>query len=356
MDSIRFVWWNLQNFFDTTPSEISRDLDYTPEKGWTTDAYRAKKQNLAQALAATHGGQGPELLAVCEIEWDSLLEDLITEMGMAAHLKVVKDPSGTSDLRGIDVAIAYDNRKLRWRRRRSHLVYLRYRTRDIFEVEFEVKATGERLVVFACHWPSRRLGKYRTDPLRAAVAEHLAFLVEGHVKAPTDEYLKLKAASNLKPVHEAWEKKVLILGDLNDEPYDRSLMEHLHASPDLELVTGLGNDMPKFYDHVADYRAQEVFLHNPMWRFLPREQSGSYFLASLPSGEKVARRYAVLDQVVASRGLVSGAGLTLDANALNIFRDPLVATPSGRPRPFDRKTGKGTSDHLPVEGRLTFGA
>ena len=46
-------------------------------------------------------------------------------------------------LRGIDVAMAYDDRKLRVTDQVSHVVHLRYRTRDIFEVVFEVIETGE---------------------------------------------------------------------------------------------------------------------------------------------------------------------------------------------------------------------
>ena len=62
------MWWNLENFFDTDNDPISRDFEYTPEFGWTLPVFNAKKANLAAAIKATHGGQGPELLAVAEIE------------------------------------------------------------------------------------------------------------------------------------------------------------------------------------------------------------------------------------------------------------------------------------------------
>jgi len=75
--------------------------------------FEAKRQNLADALKVTHGGALIELLAVCEIEKDELLEDLIAHMGPEyEHLRVIHDLSGTSDLRGIDVAMAFDERKL----------------------------------------------------------------------------------------------------------------------------------------------------------------------------------------------------------------------------------------------------
>jgi endonuclease/exonuclease/phosphatase family metal-dependent hydrolase len=354
MAEIRFVWWNLQNFFDTDDDPISKDFEYTPAKGWTDQVFQAKKSNLANALNATHSGSGPELLAVAEIETDDLLEELITEMGNP-HLEVVEDPSGTSDLRGIDVAMAYDKQRLRPKCQASHVVHLRYRTRDIFEVVFEVIGTDEELVVIASHWPSRMLGKYRTEPLRCAVAEHIAYLVESHVKVEPEKYEELRDEDDdLEPVMEKWEAKVMVVGDFNDEPGERSVVDHLKASNELDRVIGATNDIDGFKDETADYRGQDVFLFNPTWKFLPQQNTGTYFLDTLRSGEKLAKRYQILDQLVASRGLVSGNGLTLDINSVSIFRDSIVATSSGRPRKFKKNTMQGTSDHLPLTAVLNY--
>lgn len=135
MGSIRVAWWNLENLFDTKDDPISSDFEYTPEKGWTEAAYAAKKQNLAGVLTELFGGQGPELLGVAEVEGDDVFEELLNETGNS-HLQVAKDPAGTSDLRGIDVALAYDDRKLSVTEQHSHVVHFRYPTRDMFEVVF----------------------------------------------------------------------------------------------------------------------------------------------------------------------------------------------------------------------------
>jgi len=353
MGTINVSWWNLQNFFDTDDDAISKDFEYTAAKGWTQEVFEAKKANLAQALNALHDGAGPELLAVAEIEKDELLAELIAEMGNP-HLKVAEDPTGTRDLRGIDVAMAYDERKLSVKSQASHLVHLRYRTRDVFEVVFEVSETGETLVVMANHWPSRRLGKYRSETLRCAVAEHVAYLVEAHVKFEPEVYEQLRAQNHLNPVIEKWETKVMVVGDLNDEPSDRSVVDHLRASHDLDRVVGETNDIDGFEAETADYRAQEVFLFNTTWKFLPKQQVGTFFLDTLTSGEKLTNRYQVLDQLIASRGLLTGSGLTLDLDSVGIFRHSLVATASGRPRPFSKTTKKGTSDHLPLTAVLRY--
>jgi hypothetical protein len=132
--------------------------------------------------------------------------ELLAETGNT-HLQVVTDPNPPSDLRGIDVSIAYDDRKLTVVSERSHVVHLRYPTRDIFEVVFELVETGERLVVIASHWPSRRLGGLESQPLRIAAAENIAFLVRDHVRVASTTYEQLRSQGNLAPILAKWERR-----------------------------------------------------------------------------------------------------------------------------------------------------
>ena len=88
-------------------------------------------------LNELHGGNGPELLGVAEVEGDDVFAQLLADTGNP-HLKVVTDPTPPTDLRAIDVSIAYDDRKLRVVDHTSHIGPLRYPTRDLFEVTFEV--------------------------------------------------------------------------------------------------------------------------------------------------------------------------------------------------------------------------
>jgi hypothetical protein len=353
MGSIRVGWWNLQNLFDTTDDPISADLEFTAAEGWTPEVYAAKIANLAAAINELHGGQGPELLGVAEVEGDDVFQDLLDAVGNA-HLKLVADPSGTSDLRGIDTALAYDDRKLRPIDQRSHVVHLRYATRDIFEVVFELVETQEQVVVIATHWPSRTKGRWRSEPLRIALAENISFIVRDHVRFDAQEYLERKAANDLAAVQARWETKVLIMGDLNDEPSDRSLVEHLQASSEIDRVTGTTNAIDKFKPDAIDYRGDDLFLYNASWKFLAPENTGTYFISSTKD-ETFANRYQILDQIIASRGLLDPNGLHLGPDSVEIHHTNTVATqPAGRPRGFDRKTKKGTSDHLPVTALLNY--
>jgi hypothetical protein len=350
--SIRVAWWNLQNLFDTDDDPISADMEFTVAKGWTPEVYAAKLANLAGAIDELHGGEGPELFGVAEVEGDSVFAQLLDVVGNP-HLKVVADPSGTSDLRGIDTSLAYDERKLKVVEQRSHVVHLRYATRDIFEVVFETIETQERLVVIATHWPSRTKGRWRSEPSRIALAENVAFIVRDHVRFDAETYLQLKAAGDLAAVQRRWETKVLIMGDLNDEPADRSVVEHLQASSELDRVTGPTNEIKRFAKEAIDYRGDDTFLYNASWKFLAPENTGTYFIESTED-ETFSNRYQVLDQVIASRGLLNPNGLHLDVGSVAIHATKTVATPLRRPRGFDRTTKKGTSDHLPVTARLLY--
>jgi len=90
-----------------------------------------------------------------------------------------------------------------------------------------------------------------------------------------------------------------------------------------------------------------------MWRFTGQQNVGTHFFSGSATSVET-NRYSLLDQIVTSRGLLHATGLRLDLTTVAIFNNNLVATPSGRPRKFDRQTKKGTSDHLPVTAVLRF--
>jgi hypothetical protein len=330
---------NLENLFDTDDDPISQDLEFTKAKGWTDDVYAAKRAKLASVLNELHGGLGPELLGVAEVEGDKVFAQLLADTGNP-HLKVVTDPTPPTDLRAIDVSIAYDDRKLRVVDQTSHMVHLRYPTRDIFEVTFEVVETSDPLVVIASHWPSRRQGKEHSEPSRMTVAENIAFLVRGPCPVPVAGVPGPQGGAD----HGGLQRRALRC------QRGRALL----ASSELDRVVGPTNQITKFEAEVATYRGDDTWLYNACWKFLAPENLGTFFIESTGSGEHFANRYQVLDNLVASRGLLRPGGVTLDPGSVDIYRAASVATPSGRPRPFNKKTKKGTSDHLPVIATLTY--
>jgi hypothetical protein len=349
MANVRAAFWNLQNLFNATPSEIAADLEFTPASGWTGAVVEAKVNRLAEVVKLMHAGQGPDLLGVCEVETKELLEAVRTAAGRP-DLEVAHVDS--PDLRGIDVSLLYSRDVLELDGAPTgHVVHLRYATRDIFEVPLRVKANGAALRVLVNHWPSRRQGAAYTEPFRITVAEHCGRLVDRYLKMSRDEVLALpNAPQSLQQLNDRWNRNVLVMGDFNDEPFDRSVFAYLLATRDLDLLeeeirrAGPGKEVPE----AAAYLGKKPHLFNCMWEILARPDSGSFFFAS---GEGTpSHTMNMLDQFLVSRGLYFGrAGLRIDIPSVKVSRPGVMATPKGRPRPFDRDTGNGTSDHFPIE-------
>ncbi len=346
MPNIKIAFWNVENLFDTTASNIAADLDFTPAQGWTEAAYDAKVKNLAAIVRQMHAGQGPDLLGLCEIETKQVVQDLIDEVGRADYRVAHVD---SPDIRGIDATLVYSNQVFKDPKAsemEGHLVHLRFPTRDIFQVRLEVKENGSELNVLVNHWPSRCQGQYESEPLRIAVAEHCGRVVDSILKWPRAEFLALPdTKASLAKLNERWNRNVLVMGDLNDEPFARSVLDYLLGSKDLdhveeELKAGGGKNIPE----AKTYLEKMPFLFNCMWPLFGQPDKGTLYFSTATNSMNL------LDQFLVSRGLFYGVqGLKMDPASVEIFTPAAMATAKGRPRAFDRKTLKGYSDHFPIQ-------
>ena len=52
MNLIKICFWNLQNLFDTTLSDLALDFDYTPAKGWDETVRDIKIDNLVKGISS----------------------------------------------------------------------------------------------------------------------------------------------------------------------------------------------------------------------------------------------------------------------------------------------------------------
>ena len=344
MGAIKVAFWNLQNLFDTTASEIAADLEFTPEKGWTEDILKKKIENLASVIKLMHDGQGPDLLGICEIENKPVAERLIQQIGRPDYrLAHVESP----DIRGIDVSLVYSANVFELAGDPiGHMVYLRYPTRDIFEVPLRVIENGAELNVYVNHWPSRRLGQYESEPARITVAEHCGRLVDRVLKVSRADFLGLPDnEASLVALNQRWNRNVLVMGDLNDEPFNRSVLDYLRASRDNDHVEELLKPSPgRKTPLAADYLKRGAYLFNCMWGVLGRSDTGSFHQSA------ATNTMNLLDQFIISRGLLYGEqNLRMDLSSVRIFTPDVMTTPKGRPRPFERENGKGYSDHFSIE-------
>ncbi len=217
--NIRMAFYNVENFFDTTNDSLTLDDEFLPgtSHDWTPYRFRTKTHQLFQALAAVGGTEAPEIIGLAEIENRQVLEELAYRTPFSRYpYRIVHFDS--PDLRGIDVGLLYRSDKLQLIGVKKIPIlfpdYPRKRTRDILYVSLLTSA-GDTLHVFINHWPSRRGGKAKSEPLRMEAAQTLRKQVDSIQSAHPHPY-------------------VVIAGDFNDEPRDNSLQNGLKAlNPDI---------------------------------------------------------------------------------------------------------------------------
>lgn len=199
--SLTFVELNCENLFDVRHDSLKQDQEYLPDatRHWTRKRYWRKQNNTAQELLSCTDRAIPDLIALCEVENDSVLHDLCHRslLRNAGYEYVMTD---SPDLRGIDVALLYSPLSFALIGSRSIRVVpvegMRP-TRDILYVSGRV-LTGDTLHVFVVHAPSRYGGERRSRPFRQAVADRLCQAVDSVLTVSPDA-------------------RMLVAGDFNDE-------------------------------------------------------------------------------------------------------------------------------------------
>jgi len=348
MAQIKVSFWNVENLFDTTASPIAADLEFTPANGWTQEVFDIKVRNLASIINQMHGGLGPDLLGLCEVENKEVVDRLVAEIGRAdyrvAHVESL-------DIRGIDCSLIYSADVFNDPPAADivgHLFHFRFPTRDIFQVRLTTKTTGAELHVFVNHWPSRRQGQFESEPNRITVAERCGQLIDGVLKLDRQSYAAVpQSATGLAQLNALWNRNVLVMGDLNDEPFSRSVTDYLLASKDLdkveeELKPSNGQQIPP----IRKYLERSPVVLNLSWPLLATPDQGTFFFSGGNSNTM-----NLLDQFIVSRGLFFGVSqLKARPESVRIFRAPDMTTlGKQRPKGFDKKTKKGFSDHFPIE-------
>lgn len=349
---LHVAFWNLQNLFDIEASRLAAELEFTPVNGWDRQAFERKVTNLAEVVRQMFDGQGPDLLGVCELENKRVGEILIKAIGRGDYALAHTDHP---DISGLDTALIYSTEHFQLNQTitRGHAVHQRYPTRDIFEVHLTVKRTGAELIVLVNHWPSRQLSRIETEPYRIAVASHCARLLDSSLKLSRKDYLMLQdSAQSLEVLNRAWNRNVLVMGDFNDEPWNRSVLEVLGAGfsterleEPLRLTRG---SLPSY----RSYASRAAGLFNPMWSLANEPDRGTCYSAG------TSQPMTMRDQIMLSRGLFYGrSGLQIQRGEnglplVNIFRPEQMVGRNGSPREFNTETRTGYSDHFPITTTL----
>ena len=309
-------FYNVENLFDTTHDEGKNDYDFTPTGSyqWNEMKYRHKLHNMASVLAEMGTDVLPNggcaAIGLAEVENDHVMNDLTAQPELAARGYKYVHIEGP-DHRGIDCALIY-NPKLFTVRDTKLVPYVYDLPKDSTRATrgfLTVSGTlaGEHVTIIVCHLPSRGAGSYYRE------------LGGKQVKALKDSLLR-----------EDPKVKVLVMGDMNDDPTNKSMYECLSAKPEIKEVGS--NDM-----------------YNPWYNVLVKEGTGTL---------QYQGKWNLFDQIIMTPNLLNKAGKR-DFSELKfwknqIFRRDYLLQESGKYKGNTKRTTAGGvwldgySDHLPV--------
>ena len=222
---LTLVSLNCENLFDCRHDSLKNDIEWTPDgdNRWTRTRYWHKLNNIGREILACGDRQPeisdekspkstgksawrlPDLVALCEVENDSVLHDL-TKRSLLRNARYEYVMTDSPDPRGIDVALLYSPftfRPIHHYAIRVEPLKDMHPTRDILYVSGQV-VSGDTLHIFVVHAPSRSGGESITQPHRLQVANRL-----------------VEAVDSILQLHK--EAKILVAGDFNDYAENKSI-------------------------------------------------------------------------------------------------------------------------------------
>lgn len=323
--TFRIMSYNVENLFDCRHDSLKNDYEFLPDavRHWNYSKYKRKLDAIARIIIATGEWTPPALVALCEVENDSVLRDLTRYSALreAGYRYVI---THSPDERGINVALLYQRGTFKLLSSHSYPVPKPRKgdrpTRDILHVS-GLLLNKDTLDVFVAHFPSRSGGAKASEPYRLAAAQRL--------KDATDSLFRVRT----RP-------QIILMGDFNDYPHDKSIRQVLKAGAPPTETTLI--DSKTLYHLLARKSAT-------------RKHFGSY---------KYQGEWGLLDHIILSGNLLMpNAPLHTAEERADVLRIPFLLADDkkyGGKQPFRTYYGMkyqgGYSDHLPVwaEFRLLY--
>lgn len=332
------AFYNLENLFDTLHDAGKNDYEYLPNgtNKWGKMKYEAKLHNMARVLSELCTDKlpmGPAVIGLSEVENHRVLEDLLKQPALAKRgYKYVTIPG--ADRRGVECSFFYNPRFFQFERAMVVPYYYSptgkiddpllgfytgsdgrvyayeelkgdtsYITRGFLVMEGRL--AGEKLFFIVNHWPSRGAG----DEAR----QRAGF----QVRQLTDALMQQAPGA-----------KVVVMGDMNDDPANKSMTVQLGCVSE-----------PKDVKKDTDF-------YNPWYNTLYKVGQGTL----LYNGQ-----WNLFDQIVVSGNLVGKDRSTLKFYQHAIFMRDYLFQQEGRYKgnPLRTHAGgvwlNGYSDHLPTQ-------
>lgn len=306
------AFYNLENLFDTINNNDKYDQEFSPQgaRQWTGKKYQSKLTNMAYVfseMANKFIPQGPAVVGVVELENKSVLEDLVRQPAIKNwNWQIVHYDS--PDRRGVDVGLLYNPKYFKVLSSASRRLIIPskpdFLTRDQLVVTGLLG--GEKISFIVNHWPSRLGGESQSSYLREAAAA-----------------LTRSIADSL--LREDPNAGVVIMGDLNDDPFSKSVKDVLGAKRNVEEVPDGG-------------------FYNPMWSIIDRGIGTLGYRGN----------WNLFDQFVISKNLLGKNRDALKFWRAEVFNKPFLTNDSGQYKGYPKRTFaggvflNGYSDHFPT--------
>lgn len=314
------AFYNCENLFDTIRDPKIYDAEWTPngEQSWTSAKYNKKIHNLTKVISQIGTDDNPNMptiVGLAEIENRRVLEDLTKDPQLKqGDYGIVHYDS--PDKRGIDVGFLYQKKHFTPITTLAIPLYIydysqtdkntgekgkRIYTRDQLLVSGLLD--GEEVHFIVNHWPSRVGGEKKSSPNREAAAA-----------------LNLKTIDSLQKINP--DAKIIVMGDMNDGPYNKSIKKVLKAVGKKEDLKPGG-------------------MFNPMEKM---SKDGQGTLAYRDAWD-------VFDQILLSESYMRNDYKTWEFWKARIFKRPFMITQTGQYKGYPLRNSNsepGFSDHFPV--------
>jgi endonuclease/exonuclease/phosphatase family metal-dependent hydrolase len=196
-------FYNVENLMDIDDNPKKNDDEFTPngKMQWTADRYNTKLSQLAKVIGAMARNNSPDLMGLCEVENQAVLQDLVKQKAIkSSKYQIIHRES--EDERGVDVALLYKPKVFKPVRTYSYRVRLPGADSSTRNVLVVTGTTWKKdtLTVIVNHWPSRR------NPVDTRL------FTAKRVRGIVDSLLTRNP-----------EARIVLMGDFNDSPSDESL-------------------------------------------------------------------------------------------------------------------------------------
>ena len=227
------AFYNLENLFDTIHDEGKNDYEYLPDGGmkWTSFKYENKLNNMAYAisqLGTDEDPRGAACVGVSEVENIGCLYDLCRVLKEKYNRHYEPILLEGPDRRGVDVGFLYNPAMFKPVSTKGYELHAHYADGGVVRSRLQLLVSGymldddrkivrDKLHISVNHWPSR----YGGEESSRATRDTAAMLCK---QVCDSIYLKEPRA------------KIIVMGDLNDDPFNHSCAVVMGAKKTREEV------------------------------------------------------------------------------------------------------------------------